>query len=164
MIKIRSLNYVYALSLMVAPALVTASCRTCDDAVFTQGSTVTFVLDKPIAVTRELDITIVGCDAVDAYGQTKCHTSQTYWYVDRPTVATGPYAAIPIYNYIDGGVGYIVKSLSMSGTPSSLTYHLVADGVTVADGSATPTYQHLVESHENCSLRYDQASVVVAVQ
>ena len=164
MINIRSLKRVYALALMVAPLLVTASCHTCDDAVFTQGSSVTFVLDKPIAVARELDITIVGCDAVDVYGQTKCYPSQTYWYVDRPTVATGSYAAIPTYNHVDGGVGYIIKSLSLSGTPSSLTYHLVADGVTVADGSATPTYQHLVESHENCSLTYDQASVVITVQ
>jgi len=164
MINIRSLKRVYALAPMVVPALVTASCHTCDDAVFTQGSSVTFVFDKPIAVASELDITIVGCDAVDAYGQTKCHPSQTYWYVDRPTVATGPYAGIPIYNHEDGGIGYVVTSLSMSGTPSSLTYHLVADGVTVADGSATPTYQHLVESHENCSLAYEQASVAITVQ
>jgi len=52
----------------------------------------------------------------------------------------------------------------MQSAPKSLTYHLVADGVTVADGSASPTYQHLVESHENCSNHYDQASVAITVQ
>ena len=152
----KSLKWICEFLLIGTPLLGVASCRAseCDDAVFSQYSSLTLQFDKSIVVTREFDITIVGDN----------QTSQTFWYVDGAPATTGP-TALPVYDRgADGGVGYTITSVLIRGAPSSLSFHLVADGVTVADGSATPTYQHLVESHENCSLPYDQASVAVTVQ
>jgi len=142
-----------------------ASCSSeCDGAVFSKYSSVTLEFDKPIVVDSELDITIVGDDGLDSYGQPIRRTSQTSWYVDRLSTSTGT-SIWPVYDReSDGGVHLVVKSVVMQSAPKSLTYHLVADGVTVADGSATPAYQHLVESHESCSLPYDQSSVTITVQ
>ena len=139
-----------ALSLLSVVALV-SSCRTeaCSTVLYCLDG-VTLQFQPAIVAKQDVVVTIFGDDA--SY-------SDTY----SPTQESGT-LYLNVENNVDAG-GFTVKSARLDPQmPSTVTYNIIADGITIAQGTVTPEYQRVSKgSSEDCMQSCTQANVTVLV-
>jgi len=138
----------------LAVLLGNVSCHNCDAAIFSEPSGLTLVFDKAVVIQQQLEVTITA-DGASFQGTQPARG-----------LATGnDYLWYGVDTHSDSGLTPTVTRVGLrTYVPKSITYLLVADGVVVAQGSATPTYEHLNETHDGCSQTYDQATVPITIQ
>jgi len=143
-------NFPKALSLLCASVLV-SSCRTeaCSSVLYCLDG-VTLQFQPAIVAKQEVVVTIFGDDA--SY-------SDTY----SPTQESGT-LYVNVENNVDAG-DFTVKSARLDPQmPGTVTYNVMADGITVAQGTVTPQYQRVSKGpSEECMQSCTQAQVTVPV-